>query len=53
MHLKNQRLKAWILLTWAVAGLACTTFFAGCNTVEGAGEDLERGSERVQDEIND
>lgn len=23
--------------------------FAGCNTVEGAGEDIERGGERIQD----
>jgi len=26
---------------------------SGCNTVEGAGDDLEEASEQVQEEIND
>ena len=25
------------------------TFLAGCNTMEGAGKDIERGGEKIQD----
>ncbi|HET6756183.1 MAG: entericidin A/B family lipoprotein [Burkholderiales bacterium] len=32
-----------------VAILAALLFLAGCNTMEGAGKDLERGGEKVQE----
>lgn len=42
-------MKIWLatLLT-AVAAI-----LAGCNTIEGAGRDLERGGEKVQDTARD
>lgn len=42
-------MKIWLatLLTAAAALLA------GCNTIEGAGRDLERGGEKVQDTARD
>ena len=33
--------RIWIVLVMAVAGMT-----AGCNTVEGAGKDIERGGRR-------
>ncbi|AUT45453.1 entericidin A/B family lipoprotein [Achromobacter sp. Marseille-Q0513] len=35
--------RIWIVLVMAVAGMT-----AGCNTVEGAGKDIERGGEKIQ-----
>ncbi len=35
----------WVLL---VAG-----FLAGCNTMQGAGRDIERGGEKIQDTARD
>ncbi len=32
-----------------VAILVMSLFLAGCNTMEGAGKDLERGGEKVQE----
>lgn len=29
------------------------SIFSGCNTMEGAGEDLERGGEKIQEESRD
>lgn len=29
------------------------SIFAGCNTMEGAGEDLERGGEKIQEKSRD
>ena len=37
-----------MVLVMAVGALA-----AGCNTIEGAGRDLERGGEKVQDTARD
>jgi predicted small secreted protein len=37
-----------IALVMAVSAMA-----AGCNTIEGAGRDLERGGEKVQDTARD
>ena len=34
--------RIWIVLVMAVAGMT-----AGCNTVEGAGKDIERGGEKI------
>lgn len=28
-------------------------FLAGCNTIQGAGEDLERGGEKIQDKAQE
>ena len=33
--------------------LAATAMLVGCNTIEGAGRDLERGGEKVQDTARD
>ena len=35
----------------AVAVLA--GFLSGCNTIQGAGEDLERGGEKIQDKAEE
>jgi predicted small secreted protein len=32
-----------------VAVILATLFVAGCNTMEGAGKDIERGGEKIQD----
>ena len=37
----------------AIALLAATVFAMGCNTVEGAGKDMEKGGEHVQDAAKD
>ena len=39
------------LLMTLVMAMAAT--LAGCNTIEGAGRDLERGGEKVQDTARD
>ena len=33
--------------------MAASAIAAGCNTIEGAGRDLERGGEKVQDTARD
>lgn len=33
--------------------VAVSAIVAGCNTIEGAGRDLERGGEKVQDTARD
>jgi predicted small secreted protein len=33
--------------------LAAASLLAGCNTIEGAGRDIERGGEAVQDTARD
>ena len=35
----------WLPLVFAIAA-----FTAGCNTMEGAGEDIERGGEKIQEQ---
>ena len=44
MHLFN-RVTKLVVLGLALAG---TVFTAGCNTVEGAGKDIEKGGEAIQ-----
>jgi predicted small secreted protein len=36
------------MLTRLLAVLMLAGFIAGCNTMEGAGKDLERGGEKIQ-----
>jgi predicted small secreted protein len=43
--MKTQSLK----LTAFVALLLCALFSSGCRTMEGAGEDIERAGENIQD----
>ena len=33
--------------------LACTIALSGCNTVEGAGKDIEKGGKAIKDEANE
>ncbi|MBZ5876529.1 MULTISPECIES: entericidin A/B family lipoprotein [Chromohalobacter] len=35
--------------TVAILGLLLLVALSGCNTIQGAGEDIERGGEAVQD----
>lgn len=35
---------------WIPLILALATFTAGCNTMQGMGEDIERGGEKIQKE---
>lgn len=51
MLIDRRRQFAWLFLTWTVAGCGCMLLSA-CNAVSGAGEDLQRASEEVQEEIN-
>ena len=37
------------MITRLLAALLLVGFVAGCNTMEGAGKDLERGGEKIQD----
>jgi entericidin B len=37
----------------AILAAALLATLAGCNTIEGAGRDLERGGEKVQDTAKD
>jgi entericidin A len=37
-----------LLMSLVLAGLAVTAF-TGCNTMEGAGRDVERAGEKIQD----
>jgi len=43
-----KRITASTLLCMFFAGL-----LAGCNTMEGAGEDIERGGEKIQEKASD
>ena len=44
----NLRKLAWLtILAWTLGGLAA------CNTVEGAGKDLEAAGDEVQEEANE
>lgn len=35
---------------WLPVMLAIAAFVAGCNTMEGMGEDIERGGEKIQNQ---
>ena len=35
-------------MIWLPIVLAFAAFTAGCNTMQGAGEDIERGGEKIQ-----
>ena len=37
------------MITRVLAVLMLAGFIAGCNTMEGAGKDLERGGEKIQE----
>lgn len=41
------------MLTRLMAVLMLAGFIAGCNTMEGAGKDLERGGEKIQEKAKD
>ena len=47
-HAMFKKLFATALLASFVAGIA-----AGCNTIQGAGKDIERGGEKVQQEAQE
>jgi len=40
------------MLTAVVIALAISCLLAGCNTLEGAGKDIEAGGEAIQDAAN-
>jgi predicted small secreted protein len=42
-------MKLWLM----TIALAVSAIVSGCNTIEGAGRDLERGGEKVQDTARD
>lgn len=46
-------LKLMALKVFAVAALGSTLGLAGCNTMEGAGEDLEAGGEAIQNKAEE
>lgn len=37
------------MITRLLAAMLMAGFIAGCNTMEGAGKDLERGGEKIQE----
>lgn len=39
-------------ITSLLALIAASFCFSGCNTMEGAGKDIERGGEKLQDAAN-
>ncbi len=43
----NEALPGFIVLTLVSLGVAAA-LLSGCNTVEGAGKDIERGGEKLQ-----
>ncbi len=46
-------MKKSVFITFSVLLLgAVMLFLNGCNTVEGAGKDIERGGEKLQDAAN-
>jgi predicted small secreted protein len=48
----NQLEGATNMLTRLLAVLMLAGFIAGCNTIEGAGKDLERGGEKIQEKAD-
>ncbi len=46
-----KRIFALILITLFLAGTAAVV--TGCNTVEGAGKDIESGGKAIKDEANE
>lgn len=46
-----KRIFALLLTTTFLAGAAVT--LAGCNTVEGAGKDIEKGGKAIKDEASE
>lgn len=46
-----KRIFALILITLFLAGIAAAV--TGCNTVEGAGKDIETGGKAIKDEANE
>jgi entericidin B len=46
-------MKRMISLTLAAVYMSGYVFLAGCNTVQGAGKDIERGGEKVQQEAQE
>ena len=46
-----KRIFALLLTTMFLAGAAAT--LTGCNTVEGAGKDIEKGGKAIKDEANE
>lgn len=53
MHADSRRIRFWV---WSVAGLLVLSIgmlsALGCETMEGAGKDLENAGESVQDAAN-
>ncbi len=47
--MKGDNMKRMIALTLAAAYV----FMAGCNTIQGAGKDIERGGEKIQSEAKE
>lgn len=45
-------MKHWIRGLLIAMALGISTLLGACNTVEGAGKDVERGGEAVQDAAN-
>lgn len=45
--------KAFISIMLAIAAFALPLALTGCNTVEGAGEDLQEASEATEEAIDD
>lgn len=41
-------MKIWLTRTIAAMSLLGATLLVGCNTVEGAGKDVERAGEKIQ-----
>ncbi len=37
----------------ALLAAACMALLAGCNTIEGAGKDIETGGDKIQDTARD
>ncbi|TJZ72955.1 entericidin A/B family lipoprotein [Chitiniphilus eburneus] len=37
----------------ALLGLTCLTLLSACNTVQGAGKDIEKGGEKIQGAAED
>ena len=42
-----------VLMTGFITALLASVFLLGCNTVEGAGEDVESVGEGMQDAVDD
>lgn len=42
-------MKTKLLLPLTLLASLCALFFSGCNTVQGAGKDIEKGGEKLQD----